>query len=67
MFGRTTFSQIGGVPGWVQYPAFPSCTGCSRTMICVAQIANNDLGEEGTHYAFWCRGCGVTATAYQQT
>ena len=61
-------SQIGGMPTWVQSPAYPRCPDCARLMMFVAQLDNGAFpGHEGTYYAFICRDCRVTATCYQQT
>jgi hypothetical protein len=61
-------SQIGGMPTWVQSPAYPGCPDCDRAMMFLAQIDNSAFsGHEGTYYAFICGDCRVTATTYQQT
>lgn len=69
-FPPTTISQLGGAPGWVQDAEYPRCPDCLATMPFVGQISPEEvLGspEEGTYYLFWCAGCRVTATGYQQT
>jgi hypothetical protein len=67
-FLPTTHTQIGGLPAWVQDIAYPNCHKCGQTMVFIAQI---DCGQfplhEGVYYAFLCRDCRITATAYQQT
>jgi len=65
----TTYSQIGGHPAWIQDGAYPTCPDCSRTMVCIGQIAGNELYEsaEGIFYAFLCAECRTTASSYQQT
>lgn len=65
----TTYSQLGGHPTWVQDAEYPKCPECSKTMIFIAQIANDEIQEytEGTYYAFVCSDCRSTATTYQQT
>ena len=61
-------SQIGGLPGWVQDSAYPSCPDCGETMRFIAQLDNSRFsGYEGVYYAFLCACCRVTATGYQQT
>ncbi|MEM7229996.1 MAG: hypothetical protein AAF432_14400 [Planctomycetota bacterium] len=67
-FIPTTFSQIGGLPTWINDPVYPTCVECGRTMTFIAQLDNGAfLTHEGMYYAFLCSECGVTATAYQQT
>ncbi len=63
------FSQIGGLPTWIQDAEFPSCPDCATTMSFVGQISNEDITEygEGIYYCFHCPHCDVTATNYQQT
>ncbi len=61
-------TQIGGMPTWVQSPAYPKCPGCSRTMEFLAQLNNGQFPRhEGIYYAFWCPDCHTTATTYQQS
>jgi len=68
-FLPTSFSQVGGLPTWIQDTSYPSCPGCHRTMLFVAQLANDEVADlmEGTYYAFICPDCRMTATNYQQT
>ncbi len=68
-FLPTTFSQIGGMPTWIQDPEFPECPGCSALMMFVGQISYEDIDQhgEGMTYASVCHPCGVAATTYQQT
>lgn len=63
------FSQIGGLPTWVQDAEYPACPDCSRTMMFVGQISNEDYDRmmEGIFYAFVCNECCTTATHYQQS
>ena len=62
-------SQIGGHPEWVQYPEYPHCPTCQRTMKCIGQLGLTDIqpGTEGMMYAFFCSDCGKATTGYQQT
>lgn len=61
-------SQIGGLPGWVQQPDYPTCPSCQMTMVFLAQIDNGQFAAyEGTCFAFICQPCMITATTYQQT
>lgn len=64
-----SFSQIGGLPTWVQDAAYPRCPECSRTMFFVGQLNNEDYTEygEGIYYMHLCRSCRVVATNYQQS
>jgi hypothetical protein len=62
------YTQIGGLPGWVQDLGYPKCHKCSKTMIFIAQVDNGQFrGHEGMYYAFLCGDCRTTATTYQQT
>ena len=63
------FSQIGGLPTWVQDAVYPACPECSQTMVFIGQISNEDYDPmmEGIFYAFACKGCRTTATQYQQS
>lgn len=60
-------STLGGVPMWLQDSEYPRCIECDRYMNFIAQLDNGPQGEEGIHYAFYCRRCRVTAVSYQQT
>ena len=62
-------SQVGGHPGWVQDPAYPTCPSCRRTMCFVGQVAGSEVDRhrEGTYYGFACAPCGLVAANYQQT
>jgi hypothetical protein len=68
-FLPTSFSQIGGMPTWIQDSAYPSCPSCQKTMKFIAQISNEDIDEygEGMYYSYICSDCKITATNYQQT
>lgn len=64
----TKYTQIGGMPAWVQDVGYPECHKCGNTMIFLAQIDNGYFtGYEGMYYAFLCFDCQTTATTYQQT
>lgn len=68
MLPGVSFSQVGGIPTWVQYAAYPSCPDCSNTMPFVGQISNEDFDNgEGIYYCHHCPDCDITATSYQQT
>jgi hypothetical protein len=60
---RAPPSKVGGVPGWVNGDARPSC--CGEPMHFVAQVAGLpwglDLGDNGRGYVFRCHGaaCGT--------
>jgi hypothetical protein len=63
-----SFSQVGGLPTWIQNAEYPMCLECSKKMPFIGQISNEDFEEaEGIYYAFYCETCGVTATTYQQS
>lgn len=68
-FLPTSFSQIGGLPTWIQDSAYPSCPSCQKTMTFIAQISNEDIDEygEGIYYNYICTDCMITGTNYQQT
>ena len=63
------FSQLGGLPTWVQDAEYPDCLDCSKKMRFIGQIDNEDLDPigEGILYAFHCEECRTTATHYQQS
>lgn len=63
------FSQIGGLPTWINDSEYPSCPECSMTMPFVGQLSNEDYDgyAEGIYYCFHCTNCGVSATNYQQS
>ncbi len=63
------FSQIGGLPTWIQNAEYPVCPDCSQTMVFFGQISNEDFNDwmEGIEYCFLCPQCNVTATSYQQS
>jgi len=68
MLPGVKFSQVGGIPTWVQDAAYPTCPDCSTTMQFVGQISNEDFDNgEGIYYCHHCLDCDVTATSYQQT
>jgi len=68
-FLPTSFSQIGGMPTWIQDSAYPDCPTCKKTMTFIAQISNEEIEEytEGTYYIYFCSDCNISATNYQQT
>lgn len=51
------------------YIEYPECPDCSRRMMFIGQISNEDFDRnmEGLFYMFLCDDCGSTATHYQQT
>lgn len=63
------FSQVGGLPTWVHDAEYPNCPDCSRKMLFIGQVSNEDFDPmlEGIFYAFICNECGTTATHYQQS
>lgn len=65
----TQHSQIGGHPAWIQDAAYPTCGECRRTMLCIGQIACEDVdaNREGMFYAFLCQECATTASSFQRT
>lgn len=68
-FLKTTYTQLGGLPAWVQNTEYLRCPGCAQTMPFVAQLARDEVAEdaEGMFYAFYCAPCAITGTVYQQT
>lgn len=66
---RTSFSQVGGMPSWVQDDKYPDCPKCLKKMIFVAQIDSSEVPPygEGVYYNFLCSGCKMTATICQYT
>lgn len=69
MLPGVSFSQVGGLPTWIQEADYPVCRECWETMPFVGQISNEDFMEygEGIYYAFHCPDCAISATMYQQT
>lgn len=69
LVGGVRFSQIGGLPTWIQEARYPDCPECGRAMPFIAQLSNEDIEEygEGIYYMFACTDCGVAATSYQQS
>lgn len=65
----TSFSQLGGMPTWIQDCAYPNCPSCNETMMFLAQMEMGEVERhgEGTYYMYICRGCRISATNYQQT
>lgn len=63
------FSQIGGLPTWIQDAEYPDCPDCLQKMMFIGQISNEDFDPnmEGIEYCFLCSQCNVTATSYQQS
>ncbi len=64
-----TFSQVGGLPTWIQDAQYPPCPECNNMMPFVGQLSNEDIEEysEGIYYAFACRTYGIGAVNYQQS
>jgi len=62
-------SQLGGLPSWIQQPAYPECPICGHRMPFVGQVALEDIlqSAEGIIYAFACDQCGPMATTFQQS
>lgn len=62
------FSQIGGLPTWVQDPDYPRCPECQKLMMFIGQLAlpDIDFGDE-FFYAFYCHACSVSAALAQST
>lgn len=61
-------NRLGGLPEWVQYPEYPNCPDCGRSLRFLGQLdADEHGGWEGLIYAFHCAECGVAATVQQQT
>ncbi len=69
LYTPTTFSQIGGLPSWIQDFNYPECPACNKSMIFIAQLSGEDIEEwgEGIYYAHLCPECSVTTVTYQQT
>lgn len=69
LFLRVTFTQLGGLPAWIQDTEYLRCPDCAQTMPFLAQLAHDEVQEdtEGMFYAFYCGECAVTGTVYQQT
>lgn len=61
------FSQVGGLPTWIQDAVYPDCPECLQKMLFIGQISNEDFDQcsQGVEYCFLCIQCSVTATTYQ--
>ncbi len=61
-------NRLGGLPEWVQYPEYPVCPECGKSMRFIGQIdADEHGGWEGLIYACICDTCRLAATVHQQT
>jgi hypothetical protein len=62
-------SQIGGHPSLINEPIFPTCPGCTRTMMTVAQVAPEDFVSpaEGVFYVHVCDVCPTVGVSYDQS
>lgn len=65
---ETGISQLGGLPEWLQKVAYPICPSCSRHMLCIGQIAWDEIYQDGMgiSYGFLCLDCGKAASIFQQ-
>jgi hypothetical protein len=65
----STFSQVGGMPSWIQDAAYGKCPECNKGMVFVAQLSVEDIEEygEGVFYGLLCPDCSITTVRYQQT
>jgi hypothetical protein len=64
-----TCSQVGGIPSWIEDPAYGRRPECGKRLVFVAQLAVEDVDArgEGIHYALLCPDCSVTCVRYRQT
>ncbi|MBI9049609.1 MAG: hypothetical protein JEZ00_09325 [Anaerolineaceae bacterium] len=53
-------NHIGGLPGWVQFPEYPTYPRCQERMKFLAQA---DVGN--VTYAFICQDCNIAAIKCQ--
>jgi hypothetical protein len=60
-------SWVGGLPRWINDARFPPCPSCNASMHLLAHIDLYPLGGDGVVYAYLCRDCLVTATAFDCT
>lgn len=62
-------STVGGFPGWIQYPQYPTCPDCGRDMMFFAQLQWDILIDwmDGTLYVHLCPSCGVSSVLHQQS
>ena len=65
----STFSQVGGVPSWIQDFDYGPCPKCNKSMLFIAQLSVEDIEEfgEGIYYGLLCPDCSITTVRYQQT
>lgn len=62
-------TQIGGMPTNINDLVYPYCPECGETMMFIAQLDMEDVDEygEGIYYFFYCDGCKVVSSSYDQT
>lgn len=68
-FSRSTCSQLGGFPTWLQDAEYPRCETCMRTMNFLMQIDSDEFEElyPGTFYFFKCDVCTAKLSLLKQT
>lgn len=69
---RHSYSQRGGLPCWIQYPEYPICQACAKTMIFVLQMDglkiehSVDWHFDTMFYLFRCEDCPEQFRVTQQ-
>lgn len=65
----STYSQVGGIPSWIQYEDYNKCPKCKNSMLFLAQLSVEDFQEygEGIFYGLFCPKCLISNVKYQQT
>ncbi|WP_405874623.1 hypothetical protein [Streptomyces sp. NBC_00005] len=66
-----SLNQVGGLPRWVDPDIHPRCPECGLAMPFVASVGGRDtpvgrIAVEGIVYCFWCDGCCVSSTKFQE-
>lgn len=64
-------NQVGGLPRWVDPDIHPRCPECGLAMPFIASVNGREtpfgrIEIEGMVYCFWCDGCCVSSTKFQE-
>jgi len=65
-----TYSQIGGLPTWIQDSEYLNCPECFQKMHFIGQISSEDFNSllvEFIYFCFVCTKCNVTGSTFQQS
>jgi hypothetical protein len=64
--------EVGGLPSWIQQPAWPSCNTCQKPMFFIARVCQSQVpptvkGADNYLYTFICAPCKESAVVTQMT